>query len=280
MVDECVSLTDRLKAVLPNSPAARDALNLVELVLDNPTPPAKFTALSLLLGGLCPDPDEREATAEEWRSAASEVTELCEYTLAGQMLELGLYEHALCLDPRPAWRMFSVSQYLMFAGHLPLQLGDVLPRVDFDQARSNAFDVAHARVVIADRVRSVCIEALHAAHSLRRFADWSIDDFECALLATRMSYTIFRRCMDGLEATPEKLITDFHQHWLPICRRIILQLDSISVDRHLQRLPPSTEWREFVPRAIERHLRSLADGSELKARAQIAAACEARGFRQ
>ena len=81
LLDEPICLTDRLKAVLPNSPAARDALNLVELVLDSPMPPAKFAALSLLLGGLCPEPGEREATAEEWRGAASEVSAL----FAGQM---------------------------------------------------------------------------------------------------------------------------------------------------------------------------------------------------
>ena len=108
LLDEPICLTDRLKAVLPNSPAACDALNLVELVLDSPTPPAEFAALPLLLGGPCPELGEREATAEEWRGAASEVTALCEYTFAGQMLELGLYEHALLVDPKPAWQMFSV----------------------------------------------------------------------------------------------------------------------------------------------------------------------------
>ena len=112
MVDEFVTLMDRLKFGLPASPAARDALNLVELVLNAPTPPAKFGALSLLLKSLCREPNEREATAQEWRDAASEVAELYEYTFAGQMLELGLYEHALPADPKPALQMFFVSQHL------------------------------------------------------------------------------------------------------------------------------------------------------------------------
>ena len=185
MFDEPICLTDRLKAVLPALPAARDALNLVELVLDSPTPPAKFAELSLLLKGLCPEPHEREATAPEWRDAASEVAPLCEYTFAGQMLELGLYEQALLVDPRPAWQMSSVSQHLVFAGLPAVYIAAVLPSIDFDRATSNAFDVAHARVVIADRVRSVCIEALDAAHAIRRFAGWSIDDLGFALLAVR-----------------------------------------------------------------------------------------------
>ena len=278
LFDEHICLTDRLKAVLPNSPADRDALNLVELVLDSPVPPAKFAALSLLLGGLCPEPGEREATAEEWRAAASEVTALCEYTFAEQMLELGLYEHALLVDSRPVWQMFSVSQHLVFAGLPPVHLAAVLPSIDFDRTASNAFDVAYARVVIADRVRSVCIEALHATHSLRRFADWSIDDLECGLLAIRMSYTVFRRRLDGLESTPERLIDDFNENCVQIWRGIVLQLDSISVDRHQQKLPQLPAWREFVPFAIARHLQSLADGSELRTRGEIAAICAMRGF--
>lgn len=128
--------------------------------------------------------------------------------------------------------MFSVSQHLVFNGLPLIHLAAVLPGIDFDRATSNAFDLAHSRVVIADRVRSVCIDALHAAHSLRRFADWSIADLECALLAIRMSYTVFSRRMDGVEATPERLIADFDESWVPIWRRIILQLDSIDVDRH------------------------------------------------
>ena len=48
---------------------------------------------------------------------------------------------------------------------------------------------------------------------------------------------------------------------------------------HLQKLPPSMEWREFVPLAIERHLRFLVDGSELQARAQITEVRAARGFK-
>ena len=136
----------------------------------------------------------------------------------------------------------------------------------------------YARVVIADRVRSVCIEALHATHSLRRFAGWSIDDLECGLLAIRMSYTVFRRRMDALESTPERLIDDFNENWVQIWRGIVLQLDSISVDRHRQKLPQLPAWRAFVPIAVERDLRSLGDGSELRTRGKIAAICAMRGF--
>ena len=107
MVYEHVTIMYRLKYGLPASPAARDALSLVELVLDASAPPAKFAVLSLLLGGLCPEPDEREATAQEWRDAASEIAELCEYTFAGQMLKLAFYERALLVDREPAWQMFA-----------------------------------------------------------------------------------------------------------------------------------------------------------------------------
>ena len=174
--------------------------------------------------------------------------------------------------------MFSASQHLMFGGLPPVQLATVLPSIDFDRETSNAFDVAYARVLIADRIRSVCIEALHAAHSIRRLADWSIDDLECALLAIRMSYTVFRWRMDGREATPDRLIADVHEYWVPIWRRIILQLDSLIVDRHQQKLPQLPAWREFVPLAIKRYMRSLSDGSELATRARIAAVCGTRGF--
>ncbi|MEP7294626.1 MAG: hypothetical protein ABI702_00435 [Burkholderiales bacterium] len=278
MSDQYASLTDRLRAVLPNSSAARDAVNLVELLLEALDPPANFAALSVLLNALTAIPGEPKASAQAWRDAASQVCELCEYTSAGQMLELALYEHALVLDPRPAWQMFSVSQHLMFAGLQPVQLAAVLPSIDFDRATSNAFDVAHARLVIADRVRSVCMDAAHAARSLRRFADWSIDDLECALLAIRMSYTVFRRRMDGLESTPRQLRCDFHENWVPIWRRIILQLDSIDIDRHLQRLPQSTAWREYLPWAVEWYLYSLADANEAGVRAGVDAYCRERGF--
>lgn len=55
MIQEHITLMDRLKYGIPASPATRDALNLVEMVLDAPTPPAKFTELSRLLNSQCPE---------------------------------------------------------------------------------------------------------------------------------------------------------------------------------------------------------------------------------
>ena len=214
IIDRCLCLRDRLKAVLPNSPSARDAVNLVDLLMEAEDPPTNFAALRKLLGNLVWFGDGPEPSAEVWRTVAAQVGELCGFTPIGQELERGMFEHALRMDPRPEWLMFSVSQHLMLAGLPSVPLAVVLPEIDFEKARANSFDVGHAREVIRDRVRSVCMNAEHAAGSMQPFEGWSIADLENELLALRVSYVPLRQRSDGTPGTPQELLGDFHQNFV------------------------------------------------------------------
>lgn len=182
-----VDLIDQLKDVLPNSPAAQDAVNLVDLLLEARNPPVKFAALQDLLGRLCPLDDEPHTTAEQWRAAAAQVCELLDHTHAAHMLELGLYELALLVDPTPSWQMFSINLHLKLIG-LPAVDAEVEPLwIDFTQATGNSFDIAYVRLVVQDRLRSVRMQYEHAAGSLRQFSGWTQEDRAQGSLATRMT---------------------------------------------------------------------------------------------
>ena len=272
------SLSSLLKSVLPNTAAARDALHLVALVQVSELALPAYEPLRLHLDLAGWEPSGHRAESSDWRAAAARVTELCEFSAGGQMLELGLHEIALLIDPSLTWQMFSVTQHLMFAGIPLVHPDDVLPIIDFGRATANAFDVAHAREIIRDRVRSICMDAAHAAGAMRRFPQWSVNDLAAALLAIRMTYCALHQRMDGRPATPKELSADFQEIGMPTWRSVLVHLDSISAP-HPEWVLQSPIWRAFTPEAIQSYLRAREQGDAGGARAAIAQACAAKGFR-
>jgi hypothetical protein len=202
-----------IRQSLPETAVVREALSFIRLVIDHPSPPREIAALRKTLWDLIHvDPADPLKAADRLRRAGHQALRLTNHSTSGQILELGLLTLSLRFDDRPAHRMLAVDIGMMAAGMEVVGIEDVVPEWRTDGSPTSFMSEGIVRPWIESQVAAVsrqCAEEINKTSNA--FARWNASDFECALLAIRMGYCIFRRPIDAEKGGAGALSHDFDQ---------------------------------------------------------------------
>lgn len=211
----CNRFLTSLRAALPAAVQIGEALAFAKLLMLHPDPPMEHRKLrGALWAATTVDDSKPVEVASHLREMAALVLEHSGYTASGNVLELGLSALALQFNDTASHRMECVELGILFGGVKTIAIDDVAP--SWKRDGSPCFiSPGLLRPWAAEHIRTICDMAVRDATAPSALSEiWSCRDVECALLALRMQYGVFRTPLsDDLYANLEQ---DFDRRGLPV----------------------------------------------------------------
>ena len=252
----CNRFLTSLRAALPAAVQIGEALAFTKLLMLHPDAPMEHRKLrGALWAAASVDECKPDEVASHLRELAGLVLEHSGYTASGSVLELGLSALALQFDDTASHRMECVELGILFGGVKTIALDDVAP--SWKRDGSPCFiSPGLLRPWVAEHIQAICDLAERDATAPSAPSEiWSCRDVECALLALRMQYGVFRTPLSGdLHADLEQ---DFVERGLPIwgwLQRVLINWPEADIARSELLTDPA--WHLQAQREVRRVIRS------------------------
>jgi len=254
---------ESLRECMPDTAPVRDAVALTRLVLEHPSPTGNMATLQRSLWRLIAlDPSEPVAGACQIRELAGSVLSICDYSSSGQVLEMALNALSLRFDDRPSVRMLCVDLGMMAGGLTVVGIEDMVPKWSVGDSRACLMSPGPVYSWAATHVMRVCDSVRRQVGRVESFAEWTPTDLECALLALRMHYAVFKTAMDGASVLSSQLLEDFEENgefvWEELQKALSHVPEGIGSAENLK----SKQWHAHARRAVRRVLSNDADADD------------------
>ena len=199
--------------------------------------------------------------AKQMRALADRMLSDCDHSTTGQVLEMALHTLSLRFDDRPSARMLCVDLGMMAAGLTVVGIEDVIPAWKPNGGPVCAMSPGPVHEWVASHVAHVC-DSLRGRMGLPSpFADWSPTDLECALLALRMRYCVFRKPMYDTIDAPAGLVKEFRGNGAVVWFALEDTLAKLPEDALSTRALRKMQWHETA-RTIVRQALGVSAGSD------------------
>ena len=259
-----IGFLESMRECMPDTAAVRDALGYTHMVLDHPCLTGEKKVLHERLWRLVTmDPVVPEIAAKQMRGLADRMLSDCDHSTTGQVLEMALHTLSLRFDDRPSARMLCVDLGMMAAGLEVVGIEDAIPVWKPNGGPMSAMSPGPVHQWVASHVEHVCESLLRRTGVRGAFAEWSAPDLECALLALRMQYCVFRAAMNGRSLGPVDLTQEFTDNgavvWCAV-EEALAMLPEGSVSARALR---TSQWHASVRTIVRRTLgASAGSGTE------------------
>jgi len=249
-----------IRECMPDTAPVRETLAFTRLVLEHPTPPGGLTLLHRSLWNLINiAADVPRVVAMEMRRIGDGALSVCNHSTSGQVLEMAMHTLSLRFDDRPAPRMLSVDLGMMAAGMSVVSVDDVIPSWKPQTPAACLMSPGPVHDWVDMHVAQVCGSLRSRIGHPEAFKGWSPSDVECALLALRMNYCVFRAAMDGARLETSELVMDFDLNGMPVwdaLQEALEELPQVVVSSRSLRDP---SWHVTARHGVRRAIGSAAE---------------------